>query len=212
MLTENLLKKVIFRYTKFGRPQYPYNIEPLQLATLILEIDRLRETIGVIVEIGAARGMTTRFLCEHLIRTGCVNQRLYAIDTFQSFLEDDIEDELRRDKEQKGDLKAMFSYNDFEAWKRNFNEFSFVEAIQSDCAVFDYSTISPIKLAFLDVDLYLPTKRALPKIYKQMSEGGIIMIDDVQEGFGAHAAYMEFCEDLKIGATIIGNKCGVVRK
>ena len=72
----DLIKTVAFRHTKLGMPKYPFNIEPVQLATLVFEIDRLRDTVGAIVEIGVARGMTTRFICEHLIRAGCEPESL----------------------------------------------------------------------------------------------------------------------------------------
>jgi hypothetical protein len=157
--------------------------------------------------------MTTRFVCEHLIRSERTDQALYAIDTFQSFLKDDIDYEIAKRGETRGkELKGMFGYNDFEIWKKNFSSFPFVKAIQSDCASFDYSTIAPIKLAFLDVDLYLPTKRALPQIYGQLCGGGVIMVDDVQGDFGARQAYLEFCSTLGMQPSVIGNKCGVIRK
>jgi hypothetical protein len=165
------------------------------------------------VEIGVSRGMTTRFVCEHLIGSGRTDQALYAIDTFQSFLKDDIDYEIAKRGETRGKvLKGMFSYNDFEIWKKNFSCFPFVKAIQSDCGSFDYSTIAPIKLAFLDVDLYLPTMRALPQIYQQLCGGGVIMVDDVQGDFGARQAYLEFCSTLGVQPSVMGNKCGVIRK
>ena len=212
----DLIKTVAFRHTKLGTPKYPFNIEPVQLATLVFEIDRLRDTPGAIVEIGVARGMTTRFICEHLIRTGFPAQTLYAIDTFSSFIKDDIEYEVtqitQRGEARGRELKRMFAYNDFERCKKNFKGFPFVKAIQSDCATFNYANIAPIKLTFLDVDLYLPTKRALPGIYDHTCPGGVIMIDDVQGNIGACKAYLEFCEVLRIGPTIVGNRCGIVRR
>jgi predicted O-methyltransferase YrrM len=190
-------------------------IEPLQLATLVFEIERLKDSPGSIVEIGVARGMTTRFLCEHLIRSGRTNQNLYAIDTFTSFLKRDLDYEAAHRGKGEGELKGHFGYNDFLKWKVHFKAFPFVKAIQGDCATFDYATIAPIKLAFLDVDLYLPTKLALPKIYEQLCDGGVIVVDDVQNKVlydGAYQSYMEFCDELGVSPTIIGEKCGIIRK
>jgi len=212
---KNILKRSAFRYTKFGMPQYPFLVEPIQLATLVLEIDRLKNTPGAIAEIGVARGMTTRFICEHLVSNGYTNQELYAIDTFASFRDSDIDHEVVHRGKRKGDLQGHFGYNDFEVWKRHFDRFPFVKAIQGDCATFDYATIAPIKLVFLDVDLYLPTRRALPRIYEHICEGGIILVDDVLNDTsydGAFQAYMEFCDELKISPDIIGIKCGIIRK
>jgi len=212
MYTVDLLKKAAFRHTRFGKPQYPFNIEPIQLATLIFEIERLRDVEGAIVEIGVARGMTSRFLCEHIVKSGHRDQRLVAIDTFNSFVPEHVEYEMKKRSETRRDLGSMFSYNDYEVWKRNFREFSFVSVFQSDCAKFDYSKIAPIKLTFLDVDLYLPTQEALPKIYENTCDGGAILVDDVQGDFGARQAYLEFCSSLGKEPVVIGTKCGVIRK
>jgi O-methyltransferase len=215
MNATDAMKKMVFRYTTLGVPEYRFNLEPIQLATLVFEIERLKHTIGSIVEIGVARGLTTRFLCEHFVKTGCTNQDLYAIDTFSSFLAHDLDYEVEHRGKKKADLEGNFGYNDFAIWKKNFRAFPFVKAIQSDCATFDYSTIAPIKLALLDVDLYLPVKRALPKLYEHLRVGGVILVDDVQSNTrydGAYQAYAEFCGDLQIIPTVVGNKLGIVRK
>ncbi len=159
--------------------------------------------------------MTTRFLAEHLVRSGYANQDYYAIDTFRSFLKRDIDYEIEHRGKRRWDFRGQFKYNDFEIWKRNFKEFAFVKAVQSDCAIFDYSSIAPIKIAFLDVDLYLPIKRTLPRIYEFVCDGGIILVDDVRNNNmydGAYQSYMEFCDEMKITPTFVGNKCGIIRK
>jgi len=212
---KELCKKLVFRYTQIGRPNYPYGIEPIQMATIINEIERLKEIQGNIAEIGVARGMTTRLICEHLINQQIHDrQTLFALDTFSSFIEQDLQFEIEKRGKTRKELQG-FAYNDYEIWKKNFSEFPFVKPIQTDCAEFDYRKISPLKLVFLDVDLYLPTKKALPKIYKQLVNGGVILVDDTRdqcEWDGAYHAYMEFCRSEGIPPKIIGNKCGLIYK
>jgi len=211
---KELAKKAVFRYTRFGAPQYSYNIEPIQLATLVIELDKVKEIPGVILEVGVARGMTTRFLCEHLMRSQRTGERICVVDTFESFTARDIEYEVERRGKIKGELIG-FSYNDFGRWKENFREFPFVTAFASDCSTFDYSQISPIKLAFLDVDLYLPTKQALDRIYTQLCKGGVILVDDVKPNNncdGAYDAYIEFCSERGLATEFVGTKCGLIRK
>ena len=212
---KELFKKLVFRYTQIGRPNYPYGIEPIQMATIINEIERLKEIQGNIVEIGVARGMTTRLICEHLINQKIHNkQTLFALDTFSSFTEKDLQFEIEKRGKTRKELSG-FAYNDYEIWKKNFSEFPFVKPIQTDCAEFDYRKISPIKLVFLDVDLYLPTMKALPKIYEQLVNGGVILVDDTKDKCGwdgAYHAYMEFCQSKGIPPKIIGNKCGLIYK
>ena len=216
----DLAKMFAFRYTKFAGPTFQYMIEPIGLSTIVQEIERMKGVSGSIVEIGVARGMTTRFICEHLVLSQQTNQRLYAIDTFNSFLPGDLDYEVEHRGKKRREIASAFGYNDFDVWKRNFRAYPFVEAVQSDCGAFDYSSIAPIKVALLDVDLYLPTKRTLPKLYESLIEGGVILVDDVttkpesNSGLwdGADQAYMEFCEELKISPVLLGSKCGVIRK
>ena len=208
-------KSFAFRFTRFGAPFYPYQIEPIQLATLITEIERLERVDGNIVEIGVARGMTTRFLCQHIRSRGLENTLSYfAIDTYASFTREDLTYEVERRGKSLADLKG-FNYNDFEVWKRNFAQFPFVKAMKADCSAFDYARAAPVKLAFLDVDLYMPTRKTLPKLYEAMVVGGAILVDDVADNMrydGAYQAYMEFCAHLGVAPRVIGNKCGVIYK
>jgi predicted O-methyltransferase YrrM len=208
-------KTLIFRHTSLAAPTYRYNIEPIQLAYLIMEIERLKNVQGNIVEIGVARGLTTRFLAQH-IKNQKLDQslKLYAVDTFESFTEADLAFEVSNRGKSLEALDA-FKYNDYDVWKNNFTEFKFVVPVQSDCSIVDYDKLGPIKVAFLDVDLYLPTQKTLPKLYSALVPGGVILVDDVLQGTdydGAYQAYMEFCEAIGQAPEVIGNKCGVIRK
>lgn len=208
------MKRIAFKYLRVGAPSYRYNIDPIQLAALIWEAERLRDQIGAIVEIGVARGMTTRFIAEHLVRTGQNDQKIYAIDTFSSFIPRDVDHEINVRGKKLRELRA-FAYNDYTSWARNFAEFPCVAPIKADCATFDYSVLGPIKLAFLDVDLYLPTKAALPRIFEQLVEGGVILVDDVLDNAtydGAYQAYMEFCAEQQLRPSLVGRRCGLIRK
>lgn len=208
-------KTLIFRHTSLAAPTYRYNIEPIQLAYLIMEIERLKNIQGNIVEIGVARGLTTRFLAQH-IKNQKLDQslKLYAVDTFESFTEADLAFEVSNRGKSLDALDA-FKYNDYDVWKNNFTDFKFVVPIQSDCSIVDYDKLGPIKVVFLDVDLYLPTQKTLPKLYSALVPGGVILVDDVLQGTdydGAYEAYMEFCETIGQVPEVIGNKCGVIRR
>ena len=108
----------------------------------------------------------------------------------------------------------LYSLN-FEVWKKNFVAFPFVKAIQSDCSIFDYASIAPIKLVFLDVDLYLPIQKTLPKLFDILVPGGAIVVDDILNNTtydGAYQAYMEFCASKGFLPKVIGNRCGIIYK
>jgi len=209
-----LAKKFAFRYTRLGVPDYPYIVEPIELATIVSELDRVKDLRGAILEVGVAWGQTTRFVCEHLAASGRSSEQYYAIDTFDSFCTKDVEFEVNRRGKTREEVSG-FGYLDFEVWKRNFRNFKFLTAVKADCSAFDYARIAPIKLAFLDVDLYLATRSALKKIFRHLTEGGVILVDDVMEPSrwdGANQAYNEFCEQSGLPVQRIGNKMGLIRK
>ena len=212
-LTE-LIKRLIFRHTNFAKPSYKYNVEPAQLSELIKSIDRLATgRKNTIVEIGVARGMTTRFLAEH-ISLNSYNVDYFCLDTFSSFIDKDINYEVEKRNKNKKDLLA-FEYNDYLKWKKNFQEYKFIKPIKCDCSTFDFSSIAPINLCFLDVDLYKPTINTLNNIWDFMAEDSVIIIDDVKENNewdGAFQAFMEFVNEKKLNYYLVGTKCGVIKK
>ena len=209
------LKKIIFRFTNLANPKYDYNIEPAQLLELLTSIDNFASKTqkSCIVEIGVARGMTTRFLSEHISLKN-YNVEYYCIDTFSSFTDKDLNFEVKKRGKNTKELLG-FSYNDYKKWKINFKKFSFIKPIKHDCSTFDFSTIAPINLCFLDVDLYLPTKNTLNNIWDHMAINSTIIVDDVMDNNqwdGAYQAFMEFVNEKKLNYYLVGNKCGVIKK
>jgi len=209
-----LVKRLVFNYTPFGSANYPYNLDPIQLATIVNELVRLQDKTGAVVEIGVARGMTTRFIAEHLTSIGATNQIIYAIDTFNSFVKEDLEYEVNHRGKPLDDL-TWFNYITYDKWCKNFSQFEFIKPIKTDCTKFDYKAIGPIKLALLDVDLYLPTKRTLPMLYDQLIDEGVIIVDDIistPNYDGASQAYLEFCEQRELEPMFVGRKCATLLK
>jgi hypothetical protein len=211
---KELLKTIAFRHLPaLSAPRYAYGLDPIELAFLVGAITDRATTSGCIVEIGVARGMTTRFLAEHLVRQG-IRKEYHAIDTFSSFTKHDLAYETESRRKTPSDL-AGFSYNDFDIWKRNFSGFDFIRAHKCDCKDFDFTTIKPVSVALLDVDLYLPTSRTLPKLYDALEPGGVILLDDVKAESaydGARQAYVEFSKSLGLPQEIVGLKGGVFRR
>ena len=158
------LKLFLYQNTGFFGPKYPYMLNPNQLSLLIEEINKLKNSECSVIEIGVFRGMTTRFLAEHINTLTRHNITYWAIDTFNSFNEDDIKFEEEERGKDSSLMKNSFLINDFQAFKRNFQKFPFVRTVQADCTELDYSKMIPIKLVLIDVDLYRPVKTTLEKI------------------------------------------------
>ena len=90
-----------------------------------------------------------------------------------------------------------------------------VESIECDAAKFEFDRLGPIAFALLDVDLYLPMIDILPKLYRNLSAGGIILVDDCMRHElwdGALAAYEEFVAHTGIEHNIVLEKIGIIRK
>ena len=51
-----------------------------------------------------------------------INCEFYCIDTFSSFVEEDIKYEVENRGKSRNELIG-FSYNSFEVWKKNFKDF-----------------------------------------------------------------------------------------
>ena len=210
-LIKEIIRKILFRYTKLGAPNYPYNLEPLQLSEIIISLEKIKNLEGCICEIGVARGMTTRFICEYLANHK-IKTEFYCLDTFSSFVDEDVDYEVKFRKKNKSELSG-FSYNNFSRWKKNFNSFAFVKPMKIDVKNFDFESIKPIKFALLDVDLYLPTLHTLKKLKKNIIKGGILIVDDVNESKswdGANQAFNEFVNENSLKFKLVGKKCGVI--
>jgi SAM-dependent methyltransferase len=209
-----LAKKLAFRYfPALSAPGYGYGLDPAALAFLVIAISERAGTPGCVAEVGVARGMTTRFLAEHMAREG-IRKPYHAIDTFAAFVPDDVAYEKTHRGKTTADL-AGFTYNDVGAWRRNFQAFDFIVAHACDCKQFQFASIAPISVAVLDVDLYLPTMRTLPAVYDALEPGGVILVDDVTPGSrwdGAHQAYVEFCTARSLPHERIGNKAAALRR
>ena len=207
----NFIKKITFKHSNLGKPNFQYNLEPEQLSEIIISLKKVKNIKGCICEIGVARGMTTRFICEHLVKSS-EETSFYCIDTFSSFESEDVDYEIKNRNKNKSDIEG-FKYNDFKKWKENFKNFKFVKPIKTDAKKFNFNEIMPIKLAIVDVDLYLPTIAVLNKIKDCMSKGGIIIVDDVKENEkwdGAHQAFHEFVKKHSLNYRLVGQKCGVI--
>lgn len=196
----------------FWGTEYPYYCSPLHLASFVNALEDLKDVPGCFVEIGVARGMTTRFVAEH-IRLMNLDVPYYAIDTFSSFADDDLEYEVKNRNKNLWEMKVF--WNTYEKFVKDFKEFEFLTVIKSDIKKVDFAELPLVKAAYLDVDLYQPTKVGLEKIYDRLVPNGYLFVDDVQDNNkwdGAYQAYMEFCNEKGLTPNVISSDCGVIRK
>ena len=209
-----LLKFLVYKYTSFGDASYSYNLEPSQLAKIINILD-LKLSSGEefnLMEIGLARGMTTRFICEHLSLNN-FKGKYYCIDTFSSFVQSDLEHEILKRGKKPKDLRG-FNYINFKKWKKTFEDFSFIQPIQADISKLDFSDFKNIGFCLSDVDLYKPTKYILENFRKASSQEAYLMVDDVRDEGpwdGSFQAYKEFTNNSDVSHEIVGSKSGLIK-
>jgi O-methyltransferase len=194
---------------------YKYMFSPSQLVFLTRCLEETRDVPGACVEIGCAQGRTTVFLRRFMDESG-IAKNYYALDTFGGFVPEHVDYEVTRRAKTRA-IGDIFVTN-----KREWFDYSLkmsgvdgVTSIEGDAAKFDFDQIGPIAFALLDVDLYLPIQEILPKLYRRLSPGGIILVDDCMPHElwdGALAAYEEFARDNGIEPDIAHEKLGIIRK
>jgi hypothetical protein len=194
--------------------RYPYQHTPAQMI-------KLREFLlsvnapGAYLEVGAAEGNTTCWLGQSM-QEACCLRRMFVIDTFSGFTAADKAAEYQRGKE-RGLYDSYFLNNSQKWFDESMKRASLdVLSFAGDCSTFDYSQLGSIAFALLDVDLYRPVTLALPGIYAQMAQGGMIVEDDCdpqnQLWDGADQAYREFCLQHGIKPEVVAGKFGIIRK
>jgi O-methyltransferase len=194
---------------------YDYMFSPNQLIFLAQCLAETRDVPGCCAEIGCAYGRTTAFL-RKFMNENEIHKGYYAIDTFAGFVPEHLDYEAeQRNKDRTID---QWFVNNKKKWFDHSLKISNVDSvvsIESDAAKFDFDSIGPIAFALLDVDLYLPMIDILPKLYRNLSSGGMILVDDCMPHAhwdGALVAYEEFVAKNGIERKIMLNKIGIITK
>lgn len=194
--------------------KYEFMFTPRQLAFLCDCLARTRGSNAPIVEIGCAAGRTTVWLCKYLEETND-ERRYFCLDTFSGFTDADVAHEVAQ-RGKRATALAGFDINKkrwFDQTMRD-NEVDRVTSVQADISAADVGALTDhISFCLLDVDLYLPTKNGLAKLFPLMEKGGIIVVDDVMPGTqfdGAHQAYLEFVRERGLPERIELGKLGII--
>lgn len=181
-----------------------------QLCAIFAKIEEAGK-VGNIVEIGVGGGSTS-VLINYYLKQNAIKSQYVAIDTFFGFSEEDIQ--FEQNERGKASDHQFYQSNSRTWFQKTLRAHGFMNAqiIEDDCKQVDYSKIGPIAFCLFDVDLYLPTKVALPRIYEQMVPGGIILVDDCDPSHplydGAHQAYLEFCSEMSMTPEIVRARSG----
>jgi hypothetical protein len=214
----NLLKDVVFQtpFARFICFRYRFNFLPAQLAFLLDCLDKTANVPGVVMEIGCFEGATTVYLKKHMAYKE-IDKPYFAIDTFAGFLEPHINYEVRQRGKTEESLKRGFASNKKKWFEKTMkiNKIEQVNCIEADATTVDYNNLGCISLALIDLDLYLPVKEVLGRVWPLLSSQGIIIVDDCVQGQrydGALEAYNEFMQSQGMSPLILHDKLGFIRK
>lgn len=148
-----------------------------------------------------------------------IKKEYICIDTFSDFTHNDIDFEKQHRSKDKNVLKVQFVANkrDWVAKTLKYNNIEDVKLNESDINHFAFKENGINKIAFclIDVDLYIPVKSALNKVWDLVESGGIIIVDDCRQDRyydGALQAYQEFVREKNYPEVIVLDKLGVIEK
>ena len=191
---------------------------PQQLFFICDTIEKTKYIEGCILEIGCAEGRTTVFVKKYMETAG-INKEYICIDTFSGFTIEDIEYEKEKRNKDENILKTQFVANK-KKWVEatlKYNGIEDVKLYEADINKFDLDKNNINKIAFclIDVDLYIPARTALEKVYDKVAKGGIIIVDDCRQDKhydGALQAYQEFIKSKNLPERIVHEKLGIIEK
>ncbi len=199
------LSKWTLSFTPLRRyffPYFAYNMTAAQLVLLCQHLARVRDVEGFVLEVGCSTGMTTVFLNNYMDALR-IEKPYVAVDTFSGFTQEDVRHEVER-RAVNSPLLGGFRSNS-QRWfdlAMRMNGASRVRSIRADINGFDLRPLGGIAFCLLDVDLYRPTRNALPAIYRGLAPGGVVLVDDCDASSehwnGADQAYKEFCRELAL--------------
>ena len=224
MLFKNSRRVLLIRFLKllfFKTPLWRYFLPIMKFDMTVGQLNFMLETIseikseGIIFEVGVGGGSTSVIL--NHVNIHRENPRpFYAIDTFYGFVEKDIK--FENEKRGKNDNYLDYRSNSKEWYTKTLVAHGVKNAhiFECDAKLFDYDAIPGIAFCLIDLDLYLPTKDVLPKIYNNVVPGGVIVVDDCSplesKYDGAGEAYREFCKEINQQEELVFFKLGVIRK
>ncbi len=142
--------------------------------------------------------------------------QVILVDTFSGFTQSSITHEVVHRGKKKSDIDKFkhHSPTHFEKHLRRLGYDNF-RIVRGDCADVSWEEVGPIAVALLDVDLYLPTKHTLERMWPHVVPGGYCLVDDCKEGGpwdGAWQAYSEFIEEHDMPFMQVGTKGGLLKK
>ncbi|HLP29540.1 MAG TPA: TylF/MycF/NovP-related O-methyltransferase [Candidatus Didemnitutus sp.] len=201
---------------KFFFTRYQHMFTAAQLCYICEQLGKTKDVPGLVVEVGCYVGASTLFLNSYMTALG-FNKQYVAIDTFEGFTKEDVGYEVNDRKKPPSTISGFRANKQkWFDWTVKSHGHDRVVSVKADVNSYDFTQLGPISFALIDVDLYRPIIVSLHAVYKLLSPGGIIIVDDCwEEGNvfdGSYFAYLEFMKELGVEPEIVLGQLGIVRK
>jgi O-methyltransferase len=191
-----VLTRKILGTSLFGPPVSC--LVPENLYAYLDAVYKKRKLNGTILEVGCALGATAAIAYTFLARQG-LHKDYTCIDTFQGFVPAHLEVDRRlglppENESKFSDLSKDMVQTALKSWG-----ISQIRLIEGDIASMDESLIpDEISVCLIDVDLKVPVYRGLQRVYPNLQNGGVILVDDCTLGtswVGALEGYRQFISE-----------------
>jgi hypothetical protein len=175
----------------------PAGLRPDRLAIYLKALIDRAHMDGDVAEIGCDRGGVSIYANRALKASGWTGTYT-CYDTFGGFVKEQFEADRQAGISEV--RRNMFADNSEELIRKifDYHRSSDIQTVAGDIAKAGPEKFSAHYIAALiDVDLSIPTYEGLKRIYPRLLEGGIICVDDCEEGdnWKARSGYQRFTQE-----------------
>ncbi|WP_247398080.1 class I SAM-dependent methyltransferase [Bradyrhizobium sp. 76] len=184
---KNVIRPLIYRYP-------PIMIRPERLLLWKQTVIDTADVPGEVIEVGCYLGGTSAVTAKMMANLG-IKKKYSAYDTFSGFVENQVK------TDNAASVQHHFSANSpkLTRWVLNRHGGENVAIIQGDIASLpDTDLPDALSACLLDVDLSEPIYLGLKRILPRLSAGGIILVDDCEDGgwYKARVGYEQYMLEL----------------
>lgn len=207
-----------------------YTMTPqIRIYSLIKALKHInrKKILGDYVECGVWKGGNIILFKKTLELSNDYSRKIFAYDTFEGMTEPDENDVhisqnlnaknlLKKDKNKKTNVWGVCSLedvkNNIQTNVKNIDDIKFIKGPVEKTLDIQDNLPEKISLLRLDTDWYSSTKKELEILYKRVSPGGVIIIDDYGHWGGSKKAVDEFFLDKYVWMHHIDYACRLIIK
>ncbi|MDC1330615.1 TylF/MycF family methyltransferase [Pelagibacteraceae bacterium] len=207
-----------------------YSMTPqIRIYSLIKALKHInqKKILGDFVECGVWKGGNIILFKKIIELTNDSSRKIFAYDTFEGMTEPDENDFdisknlnakilMKKDKDKKTNIWGVCSLEDvksnIQANVKNVDDIKFIKGPVEKTLDIQENLPEKISLLRLDTDWYSSTKKELEILYKKVSPGGVIIIDDYGHWGGSKKAVDEFFLDKYVWMHYIDYACRLIIK